>query len=119
LEEPAGETAAEDLVHHGERGHVGIVAIGADADNLHVGLIHVFLVDEVDAGLGSGKDVVAGGGLAGGRPSKAARSLASMAAGSKSPLMPTISLPPMVRSCQAFRSSRVTAPMVASSGWRV
>ena len=29
------------------------------ADDLHVGLIHVFLVDEVDAGFGSGEFIVA------------------------------------------------------------
>ena len=36
-------------------GHVGIVPVGAEAHNLHVGLVHVFLVDEVDAGLGAGE----------------------------------------------------------------
>ena len=59
LKETAAESAAENLVHHGDGGHVGIVAVDAEADNLHVGLVHVFLVDEVDAGLGPGKLIVA------------------------------------------------------------
>ncbi len=102
LKEPAAETAAENFVHDDDGGHVGIVAIDAEGHDLHVGLIHVFLVDEVGAGLGPANSSWRGGsGVTGGRGSKAARTLASMAAGSKSPLMPTISLPLSVRSCQA------------------
>ena len=49
LEQAAGEiSAAEDAVHDRQRGDVGVVAVGAQADDLHVGLVHVFLVDEVD-----------------------------------------------------------------------
>ena len=61
LEEPAGKAAPQDLVHHGKRGNVRIVAIRAHAHDFHVGLVYVFLVDEVNARLGSGKDVVASG----------------------------------------------------------
>ena len=54
-----------------------------------------------------------------GSGSKAARSLASMAAESKSPETETMMLlGTTVLSCQAFRSSSVTASTVAYSGWR-
>ena len=59
LKEPAAESAAENLVHDDNGRHVGIVAVDAEADDLHVRLIHVFLVDEVDAGLGAGERIVA------------------------------------------------------------
>ena len=55
LEEPAAESAAENLVHDDDGGHVGIVAIDAEPHNLHIRLIHVFFVDEVDAGRGAGE----------------------------------------------------------------
>ena len=61
LEETAGKSAAENFVHHRQRGHVGIVAVRAQAHDLNVGLVHVFLVDEVEAGFGTVEDVVAGG----------------------------------------------------------
>jgi hypothetical protein len=79
---PAGKAAAQNLIHHRQRGNVGIVPVRAQAHNLDLGLVHVFLVDEVDAGLGSGKTSCrAGVAFACGRFSKAARSLASIAAG--------------------------------------
>jgi hypothetical protein len=59
LEETTGKAAAENLVHHGEGGNVGIVAVGAEADDLDIGLVHIFLVDEEDSGLGIGEAVVA------------------------------------------------------------
>ena len=59
LEETAGKAAAENLVHHREGGHVGIVAIRSQAHDLYIGLVHVFLVDEEDARLGTGEGVVA------------------------------------------------------------
>jgi len=62
------------------------VAIDAEGDDLHVGLIYIFLIDEVDAGLGISELIVASRlRVTGGRLSKAARILASMATGSKSP----------------------------------
>ena len=103
LEEPAAEAAAENLVHDGQRGTSGLWRSVPRPTISHVRLVHIFFVDEVDAGLRAAKDIVARGQRArpAAAPSKAARSLASIAAGSKSPLMPTISLPLSVRSCQA------------------
>ena len=37
----------------------GLLPIDAEADDLHVGLIHIFFVDEVDAGFGAGECIVA------------------------------------------------------------
>src|SRR6266702_6272569 len=55
LHDTRTEAAGEYLVHDAERVVVGIAALGAEADDLHVGLVHVFLVDEVNAGLRSGE----------------------------------------------------------------
>jgi len=97
-----------------------IAAVCSHAHNLHVRLVHIFLVDEIDARLGSGKIIASRRcNLHRRQPLEAARSLASIAAGSKSPLTETISFPPIVLSCHAFKSSTVTAPIVASSGCRV
>ena len=59
LEEPAAEAAAEDLVHDCNGGHIGIMAVDAEAKDLHIGLIHIFLVDEVETRLGSWEFIVA------------------------------------------------------------
>ena len=121
LDDARAEAAGEDLVHDAERVVVGVAALGAEADDDDVGLVDVGLFDEVDAGLRVGE-----GGLSrtrisrrAGAGSKAARSLASMAAQSKSPETATIMLlGTTVLSCQALRSSRVMASTVAYSGWR-
>ena len=88
LEEPASESAAQNFVHHGDGRHIGIVAVDAKPDNLDIRLVHVILADEVHARRGAGKldRGARGSGVTGGSPSKAARTLASIAAGSKSPL---------------------------------
>jgi len=57
----AAESAAENFVQDGDGRDVWIAPIDAETNNLHVRLIHVFLVDEVDAGRGAGKGIVARG----------------------------------------------------------
>ena len=120
LKDARAEAAGEDLVHDAEGVVVGIASLGAQADDPDVGLVHVFLVDEVDAGVGPGKSTLAAfEACARGSGSKALRSLASMAAQSKSPETETMMLlGTTVRSCQALRSSSVTASTVAYSAWR-
>ena len=46
LNDAGAEAAREYLVHHAEGVVVGIAAFGAQADDVHGGLIDVFLVDE-------------------------------------------------------------------------
>ena len=61
LEETAAKAATENLVHDGDGGHIGIMAVSSQTDNLDIRLVHVFFVDEVDAGLWPGEDIVARG----------------------------------------------------------
>ena len=61
LKEPAGEASAQDVVHHRQRRDFRIVAVRAQAHDLHIRLVHVFLVDEVDRLLGLVERIVARG----------------------------------------------------------
>ena len=58
LKEPATKTAAENFIHDHDGRHVWIMAIDAERQDLHIGLIHIFLVDKVDAWFGSGELIV-------------------------------------------------------------
>ena len=55
LHDARAEAAGEDLVHHAERVEVRIALLGAEADDVDVGLVDVALVREVDAGLRLGE----------------------------------------------------------------
>ena len=96
------------------------MAIDADAQNLNVGLVHIFLVNEVNAGLGSGENVVARRlGLSRRQSFKSRAQLGfhghwvEVAADADDEFAADGAVVP------GLESSRVTAPMVASSGWRV
>src|SRR5438105_13208954 len=51
LHNPRAEPAGEDLIHNAECVVVRIVALGAQAENFHSGLVDVLFLSEIDAGL--------------------------------------------------------------------
>ena len=94
VEQARRKAAAESFVENADGVVVGIVARGSERDHVNVALVHILFRDQIVAGLGGlvlNLDFSADAGPFG-HESNAARSLASIAAESKSPLMPRMML---------------------------